>query len=236
MKKLSISLLTVLLFFMVACSPNSTGITVYEENDTLRTYIKNKESQILWTKALNEKALTYDIAVIEGISDTSNCTLDGLKTLRNFSAPVYPYLKDFAKLDLAELPVDQLNFTNEIVETLLKGFDFSLAPFFQESYIFNCVFFMEDYRAAIQELFSTDKKVLNRISRKENNESSENEEIENLFSKYYVGQPAIGYNITQVPVRLVSKYGYIDLELLLSTENEIKLIKIDIIKMEKYND
>jgi len=220
------SLLSGLIF---SCSNSSSSITVYQEVDTLRNYVQNKEIGVLWTKEMDENALNSNIRSFKEINTNASFNIDGIKALRKWSKPVYPSLKGFTSLDISSIDEGTLTAAISFYDAVNDNKKEIIDTFFDSSYIFNYVFFMEDLKSAWKNCTDSDYPEF---------DSTE----EKLFSNCYVGSAFFSEEYYQIPMRFVSledekkKTGfYIDIVLFIKNDSDHKIANVEVTEWGKLN-
>ncbi|MCQ2575833.1 MAG: hypothetical protein MJ162_03745 [Treponema sp.] len=140
------SLLLLVSGLIFSCSNSTSNITVYQEIDTLRNYVQNKEIGVLWTKELDESALTKNIRTSKDINSNASYSIDGVKAMKKSGKPIYPSLKGFTSLDITNLDAATIETVVKFYDAVSENREGKIHTFFDSNYIFNYVFFMNDLK------------------------------------------------------------------------------------------
>lgn len=200
-------------FIFISCSNSQETKLVYTESNTIKQSVKEKEQDITWTLELEEERLSEIInrnSMVIG-ADVPY-TKEIFKISKENQSPVYPSLGDFGSLDTRNLRSSVKDKLNNFCEAFSSENHNGADSFFNRKYIFNYVFFLNDFEEGWKENFS-----------------EEIPDSENLFTKWIFGEPFNGYEIIQIPVRFYSDCGTIDMTMYLnaSGSNEFYQITID---------
>lgn len=278
-------------FCIFSCKNASESKLAYDSYDSVKNQIKNREQEISWTKEIEGERLTTAVSVDEKLSKQNiSINPDLVKIIKDYNQPVYPYLSDFGSLDTREINKTLQESLDNFCKSLSKNPYSGLDSFFDNSYIFNYVFFKNDFisgwKSSFNEDFPYTEKQLTKIAEKnakieaakkrveeaenakvaEKTEADSAPEVEtqsessksntentsektpeividkatrklaeknieevNIFSGWIFGQPFVGDEIIQVPVRFYCQNGTIDVTLYVNRNksNSIYQITID---------
>lgn len=213
--------------FTFACKNNNEVKLTYTESDTIKEIVKEKESNISWTKEIEGNRLTESIMPEKNqISIGVVVNPDVLKIIPEFQEPVYPEYKNFGKLDTRLLKNIQKEKIEEFCNSVCKNPFDGPQNYIQSTYLFNYIFFKNDlilnWKTYFNEDFPLTEEYINDCIAKE-------EDYDYLFSGFESGEPFIGLEIIQIPVRFYCNRGIVDVTLYLtnSSNNEIYQITID---------
>ena len=200
-------------FCLLSCSNNSESKLVYTENNTIKQNVKDKQQDITWTQEIEGERLSQLInrnSMTLGSGVVYNREL--FKINRQTSIPVYPYISDFGNLDTSSLNPEVKEKLNKFCRAFSSENHSGAESFFYSKYIFNYVFFINDFEEGCKQNFGKG------ISAKAPE-----------FSKWIYGEPFIGSDIMQIPVRFYADCGTIDITVFLSSygNNEFYQITID---------
>lgn len=278
------------LFLLTACNNATESKLSYTDNETVRNVIKQKESEISWTKELEPDRLLEDYSSDNLVNDELiSFTPDVAKILKNYNKKQYPELIDFGKLDTSSLPYSVLEKINNFCEAVSLDIYSGPESFFNSSYKFNYVFFKNDFINDWEKNFEVEfpfsfeveqelkekKQKNDQINSKIKNieeklqkyqewkESKKNldeqtdefsidtligmeEPIEtaddiielkkelveieefHLFNKWLIGEPFIGDEIIEMPVRYYCNQGTVDITLYLNQKKQNSIYQITI--------
>ena len=238
------SMLLPVLFF--SCKNNTTETKlIYSENNTIKQAVKNKEQEISWTTELAPERLTADVSRTSvNISQDILYNVDLIKVISNDNVLVFPELEDFGSLDISKLNPSANEKINEFCEKLSKSLYSGADSYFSRKYIFNYVFFRNDLISGWKENFGKkipeeyNKEIKNiesesKDSDEKNKKSEKKEELKPLFSKWILGEPFIGAELMQIPVRFYTDCGIIDMTMFLSSGGNYEFYQITIDRWKK---
>ena len=206
---------------LISCKNTSETKLVYTESDTIKKSVKEKEKDITWTQEIEPKRLTEKItrSSMKLGSDVAY-TKDLFKISNTNKAPVYPELSDFGSLDTRNLKSSVKDKLNNFCKSLSSNNHSGADSYFSRKYIFNYVFFVNELESEWKNNFG---KEYPREMKEEKSEES------GIFTKWTFGEPFIGSEIMQIPVRFYATCGIIDITVYLNSSgnNEIYQITID---------
>jgi len=189
----------------LSCKNASESKLEYSENQTIKSQVQNKEDKITWTLELEPDRLTRSLSKDKlMISPDVLFSTDILKISDAFQKPVFPELSDFGKLRTVEFQNQLESRIDDFCSKFSENKIIELQSFFNNPYIFNYVFFVKDLKEGW----------------KLNFEQEYPEEAEQLFTKWIFGEPFMGSQIIQLPLRFYCDYGTIDVTIYIdSNEN-----------------
>ena len=209
----------ILVFF--SCKNTTESKLVYTDADTIKKNVKEREQGITWTQEIEPKRLTEKItrSSMKLGSDVAY-TKDLFKISNTNKAPVYPELSDFGSLDTRNLKSSVKDKLNNFCKSLSTENHSGADSYFSRKYIFNYVFFVNELESEWKNNFG---KEYPREMKEEKTEES------GIFTKWTFGEPFIGSEIMQIPVRFYATCGIIDITVYLNSSgnNEIYQITID---------
>ena len=215
MKKIIIKVLISLLFLtFFSCSQPTPVKLITNQDETLRSIIQEKESTINWTKTLEDSVLSTKIDSFEGISSNIKLSPEVLRAYNNTCAPVIPYLEDFVSLDINNLGPGHKTSAIQLINTINSNFSVFPETIINAKFLFNYIFFKNDFIEEWNQNFQTEFK-------------------ENCIKKYLFGEPFSSEDLIQIPVRLFSEYGYVDIEINFINDEKNLISQIEITKWEK---
>ena len=206
---------------LISCKNTSETKLVYTESDTIKKSVKEKEKDITWTQEIEPKRLTEKItrSSMKLGSDVAY-TKDLFKISNTNKAPVYPELSDFGSLDTRNLKSSVKDKLNNFCKSLSSNNHSGADSYFSRKYIFNYVFFVNELESEWKNNFG--KEYPREVKEEKTDESG-------IFTKWTFGEPFIGSEIMQIPVRFYATCGIIDITVYLNSSgnNEIYQITID---------
>lgn len=212
-----------LIIFLVSCKNNSENKIIISEEDTIKRMVLNKESSVTWSKELEPDKLSQPIKIKNlPISKEVEYNIDILKVLNNYQNPIYPEFENFGSLDSSNLSLSLKEKINNFCEKLSKGSFQEIKVAFHSDYIFNYVFFTNDFKKYCKENLKIDN-------------PEELQENETIFTKWIIGEPFIGKEILQLPVRFYCNEGTLDITLYMNIQKEYLIYQITIDRWEKYD-
>lgn len=216
-----------------SCKNTSETKLVYTESDTIKKSVKEKEQGITWTQELESNRLTEKItrSSMKLGSDVAY-TKELFKISNTNKAPVYPELSDFGSLDTRNLRNSVRDKLNNFCTSFSSENHSGAESFFSRKYLFNYVFFVNEVESNWKTNFGKEypnEKKEDDTSSKSKENKDEQSESSALFTKWTFGEPFIGSEIMQIPVRFYATCGIIDVTVYLNSSgnNEIYQITID---------
>ncbi len=207
---------------LLSCKNNSEPKLVYTENDTIKQSVKMREQDITWTQELEKDRLTEKISRSSmelGAEVPYNKEI--FKISKDRQAPVYPEFTDFGSLDTRNLRPSLKEKMNSFCTSLSSENHSGADAYFSRKYIFNYVFFKKDleegWKINFEETYPS--KV----------------EADGLFTKWTFGEPFIGSEIIQIPVRFYATCGIIDMTVFLNSSGNNEIYQITINRWKKYD-
>ena len=221
------------MFFLISCKNSPNSKLEYVENNTLKELIKNREHDVTWTKEIEGERLSKNISTDkEKIASDVAYAREILKIINNnASDSVYPEYEDFGSLDTRQFKTPLKQKVDEFCKALSKNIYSGPESFFNNKYIFNYVFFVKEieqnWESNFQKSFPIEKSAEKKEVEKNKNET--------LFSKWILGEPFNGDDITIVPVRFYCSQGVVDVTLYFDNQNSICQITIDRWKKDEHD-
>lgn len=171
---------------LFSCKNTTENKLAYSDVDTIKELVINKENNTAWTKELEASRLSENIATKENISNEVTFNPDILKIFSDYQNPVYPEFEDFGKLDTSQLDDNSKKIINEFAENLSKDIYYGGEKYFNSNYIFNYIFFSEEFVSNWKNSFDKDfpytKKEISQYTtliNEKNNLLTEKESLEN---------------------------------------------------------
>ena len=268
------------LMFIFSCNNSSESKLAYADIDTVKETVKQREVEIAWTKELEPGRLSENLdAGVIFADENMTADPDLVKIIKDYNNPVYPELLDFGVLDSTSLSYSARERINNFCSSLSLDIYSGPEMYFSNSYIFNYVFFKNDFIGGWLENFDEDYPLTEKLAKENREKRQKNKQIEdrkkqkeqqekeraeriangeateedlilqknetkiedekeeipevfeevNIFDKWIIGQPFIGPEIVQVPVRFYCKQGTVDVTLYINQikQNSIYQITID---------
>lgn len=202
----------------VACKNTSDTKLVYTENDTIKNSVKEKELGITWTQEVEAERLTKKISrsSMELGADVPY-SKELFKISREKKMPVYPEFTDFGSLDTRALQASLKEKINNFCTGFSSENHSGSDSYFSRKYIFNYIFFINDFENGWKKNFGTDYP----------------KEKSDIFNKWTIGEPFIGTEIIQIPVRFYSTCGIIDITIFLNSSGNNEFYQINIDRWKK---
>ena len=237
------SLIFSILFF--SCNNTTETKLVYTESDTIKKSVKEKEQTITWTQELEEDRLSQRISRSSmQLGPDVPYSKEVFKITNKNKKVVYPDLPDFGSLDTRNINSNLKEKLNNFCKSLSSENHSGADAFFSRKYIFNYVFFRNDLISGWKENFGKkipeeyNKEIKNiesesKDSDEKNKKSEKKEELKPLFSKWILGEPFIGAEIMQIPVRFYTDCGIIDMTMFLSSGGNYEFYQITIDRWKK---
>ena len=208
----------ILVFF--SCKNTTESKLVYTDADTIKKNVKEREQGITWTQEIEPERLTEYVprsSVMFGIEVPY--TIDLYKITKSMQAAVYPDLEEFGSLNTNNLHPAIKEKINNFCNALSSEKHSGAENFFSRKYIFNYVFFIKDLEEGWKDNFGLSYPKLS--------------EEEKAFNKWTLGEPFIGSEIIQIPVRFYATCGIIDVTLFLNSSGNNELYQITINRWKK---
>ena len=208
---------------LISCKNTSETKLVYTESDTIKKSVKEKEKDITWTQEIEPKRLTEKItrSSMKLGSDVAY-TKDLFKISNTNKAPVYPELSDFGSLDTRNLKSSVKDKLNNFCKSLSTENHSGADSYFSRKYIFNYVFFVNELESEWKNNFGKEY-------------PREMKEESGIFTKWTFGEPFIGSEIMQIPVRFYATCGIIDMTVFLNSSGNNEIYQITINRWKKYD-
>ena len=223
------ALLTISVF---SCKNTSDAKLVYIDNDTIKQSVKEREKEITWTQEIEKERLTERInrsSMELGSEVPYNKEI--FKISRKTRDTLYPEFEDFGSLDTrnlrSSLKEKLNNFCTSFSSADHKGAD----SYFSKKYIFNYVFFVKDLEEGWKINFGQDYPKPEKETKVKDNEKET--PVFTVFTKWTFGEPFIGSEIMQIPVRFYSTCGIIDVTVFLNSSGNNEFYQITINRWKK---
>lgn len=214
-----------LVFFLIfclaffSCSNEQVLKVNLTEQDTLKTFLEDKENETNWNEEIEGSRLSQKIVPDASlISSEVSMTVQTASVTKNYNAELYPWLENFGSLDTTALSKADLKFVNDFITSLSENFYNGPETFFKSEYQFNYEFFKNDFLALWKSKFNEDF----------NDENSS----EKFFTDWVLGEPSFSENEVIIPVRLYKNNKTADLKIFQEINPLANgIYKIEIIKM-----
>ncbi|MCR4580181.1 MAG: hypothetical protein K5681_07535 [Treponema sp.] len=228
MKNVCVLLIAASLFF-ISCTNAGASKLSYTDVETIRDSVKDREAQVSWTKELEGSRLNESLNPQEGLySEDIKYSRLIAKVNKANQAAVFPEYPDLGLLDISALNSSAKETIYKFCQALSTDIYTEAQNYFDSSYIFNFVFFRNDFIEGWENNFNESFPVQKEDkSKKKSDEDDSQADKISLFSKWILAEPFVGEEITQVPVRFYCKAGTLDVTLYLNKKNLIYQIVID---------
>ena len=211
-----------------SCKNTTETKLAYTESDTIKKSVKEKEQDITWTQEMENGRLSEKItrsAVKIGPDVIYN--KEFFKISSDKKNPVYPELLDFGSLDTRNLSSSVKEKLNKFCSSISSENHTGADAYFARKYIFNYVFFVQALENGWKINFNQD------YPHKKTESESESETEEGIFTKWLFGEPFIGTEIIQIPVRFYASCGIIDVTIYLNSSGNNEIYQITINRWKK---
>ena len=212
----SISSLFILLS-AISCSNSQESKLVYTESDTIKKSVKEKEQDITWTLELEGERLSQTInrnSMVLGADVPYNKEI--FKINKKNHQPVYPSISNFGSLDTSNMRISIKEKVTQFCQAFTTENHNGADSYFERKYIFNYVFFLNDFEAGWKKNFG-----------------DEIPDADKLFTKWIFGEPFNGNEIIQIPVRFYADCGTIDMTVFLQANGNNGIYQITIDRWQK---
>lgn len=220
----------------IGCSNSQNVKLSYTDSETVKDYVKNREVDVTWTKEIEGTRLTENISMFEQFNNIENINPDCFKILPEYKNPVFPSIENFGSLNITNLPENLKKNLNDFCKAISENIYSGPEKFIENKYIFNYVFFKNEIIDGWNIFFEEEFPVKPEDFEEKQAEKSEEEVKKELpppvFSKWYLGEPFIGEELIEIPVRFFSKKGNIDVTIFMNTTNENSIYQIVINRWE----
>ena len=221
-------ILFILSFAIFSCNNANEPKIEESTTDTLKSQVENRQKEITWTKELEANRLSSSLQYKNQIINNNiSITRNLLNVVQNVNLPVYPELSGFSSLDTSLLPKSVRDNVESFCLAFSKNPFKGAESYFNSDYLFNFVFFRNDLITLWKTNFGTDFPLT-----QEDDSEGEAENNLQLFDKWIFGQPFLGEEIIQLPVRFYCKDGTIDVKIYI---NRLKSNTINQICIEKWS-
>ena len=217
---------------VLSCKNNSEPKLVYADNDTIKQSVKEREQGITWTQELEKERLTEKInrsSMQLGSEVPYNKEI--FKISKKNREIVYPEFEDFGSLDTRNIRSSLKEKLNNFCKSLSSVNHNGAESYFSKKYIFNYVFFVKDLEDGWKSNFGQDYPKPEKAAKVK--DSEEEEDALDIFTKWTFGEPFIGSEIMQIPVRFYSTCGIIDVTVFLNSSGNNEFYQITINRWKK---
>ena len=223
--------LIISIILITSCTNSGDSKLSYTDVDTIKEVVKEREAQVSWTRELEGSRLAEPLESDTELYDKVVIFNHQLaKINKEKIQPVYPEYPDFGSLDTRLLSVNAKETINNFCNAVSTDFYRKPQTYFDNQYIFNLVFFRNDFIDGWKANFKKEFPIENPLKKKETSKKEnedEEKEPDPIFTKYLLGEPFLGTEITQVPVRFYCKHGIVDVTLYLNKKNLINQVSIN---------
>lgn len=247
----------------LACSNSQDSKLSYTDVDTIKEIVKDREVDVIWTKEVEGERLDKDISryIEKKIGEDVPFTPSTIKILPSYKESVYPSIQTFGSLNSSNLPEEKRNYINDFCKSISDNIFSGPDGYFKASYMFNYVFFSnelvekwplmfeEDFpftKEEMEKAVAAEKEKQQALEDEKNgikkpdskNDKKSEEEIkmpDPLFTRWILGEPFIGDDLLQLPVRFFTKNGSLDVTMYMSPKSENSVYQVTIDRWEKSN-
>ena len=219
---------TFLMLSILSCKNTSDTKLVYTDNDTIKQSVIEREKGITWTQEIEKDRLTEQInrsSMELGSEVPYNKEL--FKISKNNRDSLYPEFSDFGSLDTRNLRPSIKEKINNFCNCLSSENHIGAENYFSRKYIFNYVFFIKDLEEGWKSNFGQS------YPQNENDINEKDNKSIDIFTKWTFGEPFIGSEIMQIPVRFYSTCGIIDVTVFLNSSGNNEFYQITINRWKK---
>lgn len=221
MKKIFIVFSLFFLFF--SCSNNQEIVKENYDTKTIKSLIKSKEQNEIWTEEIEPERLSKKMsAEKEIVLENLNLSSDLYKILSNYKTPIYPSLRNFTNLDVSLIDSKTLSTLKDFCNFILDGNLSSLNNFFYSEYKFNYIFFVNNLKSIYQKNFDT----------------NQFDGTQKLFKKYFIGKPVFtsDEHFMQIPLCFENEKGKLYFEVLVNPNKDKNIYQVTISNWELENE
>lgn len=214
-----IILIVFLTTLLLSCKNQTESKILNSQDNTIKNAVMQRENEITWSKEVDSYLLDESIKAKKLSDDVVN-SVELMKVMPDFQKAIYPEFENFGKLDISSLNSMEKENIKNLCSEIAKGTDTRIEQFFNRQYIFNYVFFQEELKNDWKTYFGCDF-------------PSEIKDDEKLFDKWLYGEPFLGEEIIQIPVRFYCIHGTVDVTLYLNKARENSIYQITINRWAK---
>ncbi len=212
-------LLFILVFPLLSCKNQTESKILNTQDNTIKSTVIQRENDITWSKEIDSYLLEESIKAKKLSDDVIN-NIEVMKVLPKSQNAIYPEFENFGKLDISSLSSSEKENVKNFCLEIAKGSENRIEQFFNKQYLFNYIFFQEELKKDWKIKFGEDF-------------PDEIKEEEKLFDKWIYGEPFIGDEIIQIPVRFYCIHGTVDVTLYLNKSRENSIYQITINRWAK---
>ncbi|MBQ5998757.1 MAG: hypothetical protein IJL70_04725 [Treponema sp.] len=200
----------------ISCSAGQGNEKIFSDTNTIKELTETREKELLWTRELESVRLLLDTKKNPVVQD--NIALEPVVMIgaQSGKEPVYPMLDDFGSLDTSLISKEMKVFLDATCNAISKWQPSEISV--DSNSVYSVVLFKYDIENQWKNNFSVSFPVI--------------EDKLKLFSGWIYGNPFVGDDYIQIPVRFFSKYGSVDI-LLIFTTSVYKITGIQIQKWER---
>ena len=183
----------------LSCKNSSEPKIVYEESETIKSQVKNREQNTSWSIDIDPERLIKPVPRNgKKVSSDIPYTKEVLKISADLQSKVFPEFDDFGSLNTTELSPSIKEKVQGFCEKLSNNSS-DASKYFGSKYLFSYVFFKNDLPQEIK------------------------------INDWIFGEPFLGKDIMQVPVRFFCNSAVFDVTIYMNSKgnNEFYQITID---------
>ena len=208
---------------LCSCKNNTETKLVYTENDTIKQTVKDREKDITWTQELEGERLSQKITRSSmEIGAEVPYSKELFKISKSKYQAVYPDLMEFGSLDTRDIRPSIKEKLNNFCKQFSTSSHKGTENFFSSKYIYNYVFFVNDLEEGWEKNFGQEYPAKN-----------DKEKSADIFTRWIFGEPFIGAEIMQIPVRFYASCGIIDVTVFINIHGNNEFYQITINRWKK---
>lgn len=212
MKKNVVLILSVFLLLLISCSSKKENQRIDYKN-SIKSEVSLLKELNDWNSSSESNRLTRNISYNENVAKRDVVlNPQNVKILKNYSEPVYPTVKGFSSLDTSLLEPQAISNINNFLNDFSSHAFLRSQNYFDSSYVFNLVFFIEDIKEKWNKNFSED------FPAQENP----------IFTNWYIGKGEYSENVIKVPLRLFCANGFLDITAFINYSKNCRIFLIEI--------
>ncbi|MCR5063074.1 MAG: hypothetical protein K6A89_07285 [Treponema sp.] len=197
---------------LISCTKKEeTVLLEYDQSIKKEVTLYNELNN--WNASPEENRLNTNIIYDENIAKRNVIlTPENVKILSNYNEPVYPVLKGYFSLDTSLMESQAIMNINNFLNEFSTHTFMSAQSYFDNAYVFNLVFFIEDLKQNWNKNFNTE------FPQGENK----------IFTNWYIGKGEYSENVIKVPLRLFCAEGFLDITAFINYSKNYRIFLIEI--------
>ncbi|MDD5929896.1 MAG: hypothetical protein PUC37_08845 [Spirochaetales bacterium] len=197
---------------LISCSKKEETVLL-EYNQSIKNEVILYNELNTWNASSEENRLNENILYNENIAKRNVAlTPENVKILSNYKEPVYPVIKGYFSLDTSLMESQAILNLNNFLNDFSSHMFLSSQSYFDNSYVFNLVFFIEDLKQNWNKKFNV--------------EFPEREK--SIFTNWYIGKGEYSENVIKVPLRLFCAEGFLDITAFINYSKNYRIFLIEI--------